>query len=100
MNPVFNVLRNGRLNGINNFASRLTSNSTKLRNGITILASSGNTSSVFIGDSGVTAGVANSTCGFPLSPNTAITIGIDDPSKVYVVAVTGVTNHEVFWMGN
>lgn len=100
MNPVFNVLRSGRLNGIGTGALQLTSTSAKLRNGITILASSGNTTSVFVGPTGVTAGGSNTTCGFPLSPNVAISLGIDDPSRVFVIGGAGASNQEVYWVGN
>lgn len=93
------TLRSGRVNGINLTAQAFSNTSVELKHGITVLASSGNTAAIFVGPSGVTAGVANSTCGFCLAPNTAITLEIDNLNKIYVVAVSGVTGHEAFWTG-
>jgi hypothetical protein len=56
----------------------------------------GNTGLVYIGDARVTADHSN-TGGFPLTPGTAVSVPINDPSELYVVATK--PNQVVQWMG-
>lgn len=88
----------GRKSSINTTAVQLTTTSYKLKNGITILAASGNSGSVAIGySSGITASGA-STDGFPLSAGAGITVQIDNANKIWVIG--SASGQVVNWIGD
>lgn len=88
----------GRKASINTTAVQLTTTSSKLKNSITILASSGNSGSVAIGySSGITASGA-STDGFPLSAGAGVTVQIDNINKIWVIG--SASGQVVNWIGD
>ena len=75
-------------------AETLVSSSTKVTQGIIIMAVKGNTGNVFVGDSTVDK---DSDKQMELEPGEATAIGIDDLQKVYVDSAT--TADSVSWLG-
>jgi len=56
------------------------------RRGVTVKAASGNTGTVYVGKSTVTAGVAAATTdGFALNANEEVFIEASDPTQIYVI---------------
>lgn len=55
-----------------------------------------NTACVWVGGSGVTANSDEGTGGIPLPPGAAITIPIDDPTKLWVVSTN--TNQDIAYI--
>lgn len=64
----------------------LVTTSTTLKTGVHVKAPISNTSTVYVGSSGL---VTSSTSGFPLDPGEAIFLEIDNLNKIYVVSSTG-----------
>lgn len=75
----------GRTSSIGTSAVRLTNASSHTPRGVQIKAAIGNTGTVYVGNSDVTANAADATDGFPLVGGEALFVPIDDPSKVYVI---------------
>jgi hypothetical protein len=65
--------------------SQLSTTSTELRAGVTVIALPGNGATIYVGD---TSGVSSSG-GFPLAPSSAITIPIDNLDKVWLMTTSG-----------
>jgi hypothetical protein len=79
---VYTQIENGRVT-VGTSAVQMTTTSVETRQGVTLIAYSGNVGSVHVGKSGLTTST-----GFPLKPNVGITIPIDDPSKVWAISQT------------
>jgi len=92
------AIATGSLASIGATALQLTSVSRKLLRGVKVKADSANsTNFVYVGLSGVTAGIAAPTTdGYKLAVNAEVEIPIDDPSKLYVIGST--TNLAVSWI--
>ena len=56
--------------------------------GLTVLADSANTATVYVGGSTVTAGTLQATDGIPLAAGSAFTFSIDDANKIYAICAT------------
>lgn len=64
--------------------------------GVLIRADKSNTSDVFVGNTGLTAGTVDATDGLPLSPGEPITIEIDDANKIYLRSTS--SGQKVYWV--
>jgi len=82
----YHSLYSGRKEHVDSTRVQISTVSQELRMGLTVIADSGNAGLIYVGNSGVLAGTADDSCGFPLKADAAITIPIDDVSKVYAVA--------------
>jgi len=80
---------NNTLNVANNLTAVQLSSDQPLRFGVTVLASSTNSNTVYVGNSGVTT-----TNGFPLSAGASIEVQICNISKLYLVG-----SGNVRWIG-
>lgn len=56
---------------------------------VTVTSDIGNTNTLYVGLTGVTADTSNTTGGFQLQPGEHWTFGIDDVSKVYIHGTAG-----------
>lgn len=93
-----NKFYTGALSTINLVPTRLTNMDLKLNEGVIIYADSGNVATVYIGNSNVTAGSSDGTDGFPIPPDKALLVKIDNPNKVFCVVPSGFSSHRVHWM--
>ena len=89
---VYNTIYSGTKQ-ISTSAQKISSTSIQARQGVTVLASSGNVGSIYVGNSGVTATGGNE--GFPLKGNLGVTLPIDDVSNIWVVGQN--TTDRVHW---
>jgi hypothetical protein len=80
-----NNFDHGRTSSIGTSAAPLTSVSSHAPRGVQIKAAIGNTGTVYVGNSDVTANAADATDGFPLVGGEALFVPVNDPSKVYVI---------------
>lgn len=80
---------------IDTTAEQITSTSFAAKFGVTVKAATGNTGTVYIGLSDVTAGTTAATDGFPLEPGESITLPVNNPNLLYAIA--SANNQKVFW---
>jgi len=86
----------GRKSSISTSAVQLTTADTHAHRGVQIVAAAGNTATVYVGISTVTADAADGTDGFPLAAGESVVIPVIDPSKIYVIASSGSTSKVFF----
>lgn len=77
-------------------AVQITSTSRRCERGVTVKASASNTGIVYVGNSDVTNGTANSTDGFELSAGESVTVEVNNVNKVYIIGTD--VNHRVSWI--
>ncbi len=85
----------GRKSNIGTSQVQLTTTTRDLSRGVRIKAAAGNSGTVYVGNTGVTAGAADATDGFPLAVGDELPVKIDDPTKVYLIA--SAAGQKVFW---
>lgn len=89
--------RHGQNSDVDTSAEQLTATSFHTRKGVVVKAADANSGTIYVGNSSsVTANSADATDGFELGAGQSITIEIDDPSKIYVIA--SAANQKVFWL--
>ena len=92
--------RNGAKSVIGTTAVQLTTvvlgETVFLKRGVLIKAASTNTGVVYIGHTNVTANSADLTDGMPVAAGESVTIEIDEPSKLYVIA--SAAGQKVYWV--
>lgn len=88
--------KGGRTSSIGTTAVQLLATLGSAANGVLIKSANANTALIYVGSSAVTADSADGTSGFELAAGEAITLEIDDPSKLYVIAASG--TQKVYWM--
>lgn len=76
-------------------AEALTSTSFAAKKGVTVVADVANSGIVYVGNFGVTAGTTAATDGFPLGAGESLTIEVNNPNLIYVIA--SVNNQVVYW---
>lgn len=92
-----NSFDHGAKSGIGASAVQLVSALTAVNRGVQIKAAAANTGKVYVGNSDVTAGSADSTDGFELSAGQGLFVPTHDVSNVWVVG--SAADQKVFWFG-
>lgn len=77
-------------------AERLTNANIVCVFGVLVRADTDNAGDVYVGVEGVTAGTAAATDGIRLKPGDAVSIEIDNPGKIFVIAT--VANQKAWWV--
>lgn len=90
------TIYNGAKSSIGVSALQMTTTSIVTKKGVLIKAANGNTGIVYVGKSGLTAGMVDATDGFELGAGESVTVPVDNANKVYVIAST--TAQKVYWM--
>ena len=76
----------------------LTSVSVTTDKGVVVKADAANAGIIYVGNSDVTAGDTEATDGFPLSAGDSVTIDVDNPNKISVIASQ--VDQVVYWLAN
>jgi hypothetical protein len=86
----------GRNSDVDTAAEVLTTTRFRLSRGVQLKAGVSNSAVVYVGGSGVTAGTADTTDGFPLGPGDGLFLPVDSPHKVFLIAAA--PNQAVHWL--
>jgi hypothetical protein len=81
-----------KLVAVTNTAIKLTANPTQASNGVVIHALAGNSTTIVVGNSGVTT-----SNGLVLAAGDAVTVGAGDVSSIYI---NGTAGDGVSWLAN
>ena len=87
----------GRKSSIGTSAAQLTTSHVHAKRGVQIVADSGNSGSVYVGISTVTADSADATDGVPLAAGESDVVPVIDPTTIYVRAASG-SSSKVFFI--
>ena len=87
----------GRKSSIGTSAAQLTTTHVHAKRGVQIVADSGNSVSVYVGISTVTADSADATDGFPLAAGESVVVPVIAPTTIYVRAASG-SSSKVFFI--
>jgi len=90
------ALDHGSKSSIGTSAVQLTTSSIKTIKGVIVKAATGNSGTIYIGNSDVTSGTTDATDGFELGAGAGVTVEIDNVNKVYAIGST--TGQKVYWL--
>ena len=85
---------NAGTSSIGTSAAQINSNSIEVKREVTVLASSGNIGSVYIGSSSVSTSGTNE--GFALKPDMGTSLNIDNINKIYAISQTA--DNRLHWL--
>ena len=91
-------LDHGRNSDIDAAAEQITTVSMPAINGVLVKAANGNTGTIFLGNSDVTADSVDATDGFELAAGESVFIEIDNANKIYAFA--SVANQGVYFIAS
>ena len=94
--PQGSLKTGGNLDVDSGSAEQITATSNAATVGLLIKADAGNSSTVWVGPSTVTAGAAADTSGFPLSAGDGVFLQLTNINLVYAIA--SADNQKVYWM--
>ena len=98
-NPIpSTTFEHGSKSSIGTVILQLSTSKILVGRSVTITAASGNSGTVFIGKSDVTAGSDDATDGFPLDKGDAVEIFVDNVDDIFAVTASGPANKKVFWI--
>lgn len=90
------TIENGAKSSIGGTALQMTTSTYRCKSGVIVKAASTNTALVYVGDSSaVTANSNDTTDGFEIAAGQSITVPVDKPSRIYVIA--SAVSQKVFW---
>ena len=90
------VFDHGSKGSIGTSAIQITTTSVTTIRGVLIKAAIGNSGTVYVGNSDVTADAVAATDGFELGAGDAVTVEVDNVNKVFVIG--SATGQKVFWL--
>lgn len=90
------IAATGRNSDVDTAAEQLTTSVISTSKGVVVKADSSNAGVVYVGISTVTIATADATDGFPLRAGESVTIPVNSPSLIYVIASQN--NQVVHWM--
>ena len=85
----------GRNSDIDTTPEQITTLSVTATMGVLIKAANGNSGTIYVGNSDVTANTADATDGFELGAGESLLVKVDNVNKVYVIA--SVVNQSAYW---
>lgn len=86
----------GRNSNIDQAAIQITTVSVVANHGVLVKAANGNSGTVFVGNSDVTADATDATDGFELAAGESITVEVDNVNKIYVIG--SADNQVAYWL--
>lgn len=86
----------GHNSDVDTTAEQMINTTFQANRGVVVKAANNNTGIIFVGNSDVTADSADATDGFELGAGESITIEVDNPNKIYVIA--SAVNQGVYWI--
>ncbi len=94
---VYNKIVTSEKTNISTSGVPISDTSYNFRHGLQIQARSTNMSTIFLGQSNLTAS-SGVNCGFPLVAGASINLPFDNPANLYAIAVSG-SNSSLVWLG-
>ena len=86
----------GSKSAIGTSAAQLSAGSVPATRGVLVKAANGNSGTLYIGNSDVTAATVDATDGFELGAGEALLVRVNDVSKIYAIGST--TGLRAFWV--